>query len=83
MIYLFTPLWGNGYNFWSGIGSDFGEVTLIVALITWYVHNQCHVDKCHKIGRHPFKYYKLCKKHHPGVPEKVTMLHILRLNKEK
>jgi len=83
MIYLFTPLWGNGYQFWSGIGSDAGEVTLIIGAVTWYYHNQCHVDKCHKIGKHPFKHYKLCKKHHPGVPAKVTMLHILKLNKEK
>ena len=83
MIYLFTPLWGNGYQFWSGIGSDFGEITLITAVIAWYIHNQCHVNTCHKIGKHPFKHYKLCAKHHPEVPTTgITHLHIVQLHRK-
>jgi hypothetical protein len=82
MIWLFTPLYGNGYQFWSGIGSDIGEITLISAAITWYFHNQCHVEGCRKIGKHPFKQYKLCSKHHPSTPEKVTHQHVVKLHKE-
>ena len=82
MIWLFqSPLSGNSYNFWSGIGSDFGEITLITAVIMWYIHNQCHVTSCHKIGKHPFKHYKLCRKHHPDVPNRITHLHIKQLHK--
>ena len=74
---------GNQYGFWSGFGSDIGEVTLIIGAITWYIHNQCHVDGCHKLGKHPFKHYKLCKKHHPDIPiGGITHLHIKKLHKD-
>lgn len=81
MIYLFTPLWGNGYQFWSGIGSDFSEVTLIIGAVAWYIHNQCHVESCHKLGKHPFRQYKLCRKHHPDIPDRITHLHLKQLQK--
>lgn len=73
---------GTAYGFWSGIGSDFGEITLIAAILTFYKMHECHIDGCHRFGKHPFEHYKLCKKHHPGVPEKITHLHILKLNKQ-
>ena len=45
-----------GYNFWSGIGADVGEITLIVSLISgiiWFrTHYQCHEETCSKIGMH-------------------------------
>lgn len=67
---------GTFYGFWSGFGSDLGEVALLGAVVGWYRSNECHVDGCHRIGRHPFKHYKLCAKHHPQVPGKVTLSHI-------
>lgn len=82
MIWLFQPLNGNGYQFWSGIGSDFGELTIITAIVVWWKTHECHVDGCHRFGKHPFQHYKLCKKHHPAVPDKVTHTHVKKLHKD-
>lgn len=70
---------GNGWtNLWGGF---IGDSALFAAAITWYVHSRCHVDGCHKHAKYPFQHYKLCKNHHPGVPKKVTHLHIKQLHK--
>jgi len=29
---LFHPLHGQGYQFWSGIGSDLGELSILIAI---------------------------------------------------
>jgi hypothetical protein len=61
------PLGGLGYQFWSGIGSDIGEVTLIGALIAvWSKHN-CHIHRCWRLSWHPSKKYGghiVCRHHH-------------------
>lgn len=64
-----------GYNSWSGIFSDVGEVTLIVGLITGSVaarrflhtHFECHEETCHKLGVHHVEGtpYRTCWRHHP------------------
>lgn len=72
---------GTTYGFWSGFGSDLGEVTIVVGLIAWWKAGECHVDKCHRRGKHPFKHYRLCARHHPDVPNKITHTHILKLHK--
>lgn len=57
-----------GYNFWSGIGSDLGEITLIgLALAFWHQHN-CHVNRCWRLSWHPHPSngHPVCKHHHPG-----------------
>lgn len=57
------------YGFWSGFGSDLGELTLISGAVAWYVHRTCHVNRCWRLGRHPHQHdgvtYQLCRKHHP------------------
>jgi len=58
------------YNFWSGFGSDLGEVTIIGALIVLYRHHECHVDTCHRLHWKSWTdpdghVHALCKKHHP------------------
>lgn len=80
---------GVAYGFWSGSVSDISEITLIGMAVAWYKSGECHIDErriggknCHKRGRYPFRHYKLCKYHHPNVPEKVTHLHIIKLHKE-
>lgn len=63
------------YNFWSGFGSDLGEVTLVSAvvagLVAGYRKIECHDPKCHRIGHHDYEMngatYKLCRVHHPAV----------------
>lgn len=63
-----NPVW---YNFWSGFGSDLGEVTLVAAIITpvivTYRHANCHVKGCPRIGK-PVSGtpYRACHKHHPA-----------------
>lgn len=79
-----------GYNSWSGIFSDIGEVTLIVGLVTGAVaarrflhkHFECHEETCHRLGVHPVHGtpYRTCWRHHPvlAVHEKgsVPLAHI-------
>lgn len=66
-MYLFHPLTGNGYQFWSGIGSDFSEVTILAGLAGLYYKHNCHVKKCPRIGKHIIKGSPYCTKHLEGV----------------
>ena len=75
--YLIHPLTGLGYQFWSGIGSDIGELAIIGALIQVIRHSTCHQSGCWRVGKHPHGPYKLCSRHHPTVPDgPVTAEHI-------
>lgn len=58
------------YDFWSGFGSDIGEVTLLGGIIVGLRHINCHVTGCRRIRTHlvPGTPYRACRKHHPGVP---------------
>lgn len=59
-----------GYNFWSGIGSDLGEITLLAAVIGLYKHINCEEPHCPWMGhRHPDHGRPVCRKHyHTHVP---------------
>jgi hypothetical protein len=68
--YVLHPLHGNAYQWWSGPGSDLGEVTLIGLLIAAYRHINCEAPRCPRRG--PYKTadgHKLCRKHHPDLPD--------------
>jgi hypothetical protein len=67
---------GPWYGFWSGFGSDLG---LLGAVVIFVRHQNCHVKGCWRIGRHPYQHYRLCSKHHPAVPGRVTHEHIKAL----
>lgn len=58
---------GPYYGFWSGFGSDIGEVTIIGGIAAIYVRHNCHVKHCWRIGRHPVEgtAYVTCRRHHP------------------
>jgi hypothetical protein len=45
-----------------------GTVTLIAFVIGAYRHLECHVSGCHRVGRFQHGHYKLCRVHHPNVP---------------
>ena len=86
---LLHPLSGEGYAFWSGIGSDFGQLTLItgLAIAAWRIrkHLECQVEaprNCHRLGRPvPGTGHRACRRHHPHASEKgsgVTAAEILR-----
>lgn len=57
---------GPYYGFFSGFGSDIGEVTLIAALCGAFRHHNCHVKGCLRLGR-PVEGtpYLACPTHHP------------------
>ena len=72
------------YNFWSGIGSDIGEVTLITAVgigvYTGVRKVNCHSKRCWRIGHHALEGTPciFCRHHHPSVPNGgATHEHIL------
>jgi hypothetical protein len=58
---------GPYYAFFSGFGSDIGQVTLVAAIIGAWRSHTCHVRGCWRFGRHPVKgtTHVVCRKHHP------------------
>lgn len=83
---------GGYYGFWSGTGSDIGEVVLIGSIITlivglWRKVN-CHTEGCYRIGIHHVAggQYVVCRKHHneiTGHPHrKLSIEHLRRMHEE-
>src|SRR5262249_11034224 len=70
---------GNGahYLFWSGIGSDIGEVAILGWLYAFLRRHNCEVHGCWRLGRHTTAGgHVVCKRHHPAgkiTPELVRM----------
>jgi len=63
--HLIHPLSGDGYQFWSGIGSDFGEASILTAIIVGFRHRNCHVRGCWHLGHaDPEHGFPACKRHH-------------------
>ena len=59
---------GVEYGWWSGAGSDIGELAIIGAVIgTWHKHT-CHVKGCQRIARQQVEgtTWHVCRKHHPA-----------------
>ena len=60
-----NPLFGAGYQFWSGIGSDLGEASILAAIILGYRHHNCHVKGCLRLGHtDPAHGFPACHLHH-------------------
>jgi hypothetical protein len=60
-----SPMHGSGYAFWSGIGSDFGEASILTALIIGLRHRNCHVKGCWRLGHpDPAHGHPACRHHH-------------------
>jgi hypothetical protein len=79
---IWHPLHHAGYQFWSGIGSDLGELTLITTMValfaTVYRHLECHKTGCHRLGRFQHGHWRLCRIHHPHIPTSgaITQEHV-------
>lgn len=55
------------YGFWSGFGSDLGEASIVVAIVSGYRHHNCHVHRCPRLGRAvEGTPYVACPRHHPA-----------------
>lgn len=67
---IFEPLWGAGYQFWSGIGSDIGELAIITGVAAFCYRHNCHIHRCWRLSWHPDPEtgHPVCKKHHPDHP---------------
>lgn len=55
---------GHAYAFWSGFGSDLGEVALLGAVLGMFKRHNCHRDGCWRIGRHVVDGTPWCDRHH-------------------
>lgn len=55
------------YNFWSGAGSDIGEIVIIGAIYAWIRRANCGVKGCWRIGlrKVPGTEHIVCHRHHP------------------
>lgn len=78
---------GPFYGFWSGSGSDIGEVTLFAGVLAMARHHNCHVRGCWRLGR-PVDGtpYLACHRHHPaheGAKRGVTAEHIAQRHGER
>ncbi len=55
---------GPYYGFWSGFGSDLGELTIFAAVLGVYHRHNCHTRHCWRIGRHVVDGTPWCNHHH-------------------
>jgi hypothetical protein len=55
---------GHAYAFWSGFGSDLGEVALLGAVYGLVRKHNCHQVRCWRIGRHTVDGTPWCNRHH-------------------
>ena len=64
------------YNFWSGFGSDLGEVAIIGGLLTAARRWNCEVHGCWRLGRHQVEGtgHRVCRRHHPE--DRITAEHV-------
>lgn len=60
---------GHWYAFWSGFGSDIGEVAIIGGLLSVYRKHNCHDKGCWRIGRHVVDGTPRCNRHHLAARE--------------
>lgn len=84
-IHIPQGQYSSWYNFWSGLGSDISEFAILGGVFLAYKKINCHVEGCPKIGHFQVNKtpYKVCRKHHPDMPKKITHLHIIKKFKEK
>jgi hypothetical protein len=80
---------GPYYGFWSGFGSDIGEVALVGAVFAVYKRHNCHRRWCWRFGHYDFTNeqtgltYKLCRKCHPDHPgRRLSQRHIDRIHQQ-
>jgi hypothetical protein len=81
---------GPYYGFFSGFGSDLGEVTLLGGLIAIYRRHNCHTRWCFRLAHHDLAdpgtglVHRLCRTHHPDHPGRpLTARHITLIHQRR
>lgn len=71
---------GRVYAFWSGFGSDMGEITIIGGAYAIYRKHKCQEHKCWRLAKHKVEGtpYTACRRHHPGIPDRPARGQIAR-----
>jgi hypothetical protein len=68
--YVLHSMHGNGYQWHSGPGANFGELTTFAGLVAFLRHKNCHQKRCWRIGHnHPEHGWPSCKRHYNDVPD--------------
>ena len=72
-LWVHTGIQGSGpwYGFWSGFGSDIGEVTIFGGILGMYYKHNCHQARCFRVGKHTVDGTPWCNKHHQKAREDV------------
>ena len=63
-LFIWTGTKGSGsiYGFWSGFGSDIGEVAILGGVVQLARKHNCHTKGCWRVSQHETPAgYKLCK----------------------
>lgn len=55
---------GRWYAWWSGAGSDLGELAIVGGLLALVRKHTCHQPRCWRIGRHVVEGSPWCDRHH-------------------
>lgn len=60
---------GPWYAWWSGAGSDLGEIVLVGGFWAGIRRLNCHEHRCWRVGRHKVEGtpFVVCRKHHPDI----------------
>lgn len=68
--WIWHPLSGPGYQFYSGIVGDIPELAALGVLVGFIKHANCDAPRCLRYGPHRTAdgHSKLCRKHHPDLP---------------
>lgn len=71
------------YGFWSGFGSDIGEVAILGGVLGVFKHHNCHVKRCWRLGRFAVAGtpYKVCHRHHPEFDKKPTVEDVVKAHR--
>ena len=69
------PSGSQWYNWWSGPGSDLGELTIVGGMVAVYRKHNCHSPWCWRLGHHTLADgTPICRKHHPDLPNRKRTL---------